>query len=122
MSASDKIIIKNASFPSFVGILEHEKKERQDILIDLEIYTDTREAGISDNIEKATDYSAVHNDIKSIIHSRHFNLIESIAGEIGEMVLNKYHAEKVMVRVKKPGALKEAGVKYTAVEIVRERP
>jgi dihydroneopterin aldolase len=117
----DKIILSNARFSALVGILDHEKENTQDIFIDLEIGTDTREAGFSDTIDDALDYSLIHRELETIIKSRHFNLIESIAEEVSAMILGTFNADSVLVRVKKPEAMKHLGVEYAAVEIVRYR-
>jgi 7,8-dihydroneopterin aldolase/epimerase/oxygenase len=121
MASKDKIILSNARFSALVGILDHEKENEQDIFIDLEIRKETRKAGLSDNIEDADDYSRMHHELGNIIGSRHFNLIESIAQETAAMILDKFNADSVLVRVKKPEALKHLGVEYAAVEIVRYR-
>lgn len=121
MMSEDKIILCNARYSARVGIYDHEKESKQDIFIDLEIRKNTGKAGLSDNIEDTVDYSDIHRRLGGIIDSRHFNLIESIAEETAAMILGSVDAESVLVRVKKPEAMKRLDVEHAAVEIVRYR-
>ncbi len=121
MAGKDKIILRNARFSALVGILDHEKTNKQDIFIDLEVRADTGKAGLSDRIEDSEDYSKMQCELKTLIESRHFNLIETIAEESAAIILGKFNADSVLVRVKKPEAMKQFHVEYAAVEIVRYR-
>ncbi len=121
MAGKDKIILKNARFSALVGILDHEMENQQDIFMDLEIRKDTRRAGLSDSIEDAEDYTAIHRELAALIESRHFNLIESIAEEAAARILDIFNPDSVLIRIKKPGAMKQLGVEYAAVEIERYR-
>ncbi len=115
----DKITIKNAPFSCFIGILDHEKKRKHKIFIDLELYTDILQASRSDNINYAIDYTAVYEEIGKTVEAKQYNLIETLAEAIAGKILKKFDVKKIMVRIKKPRALQHRDVEYTAVEITR---
>ena len=117
----DKIIIKGARFSCSIGVSVEERSKKQKIVIDVELFLSARKAAKTDNIKYAVNYSEVHDLIKSLVESKKYNLIEAMAENIAEEILNKFPVKKVLVRVKKPEALSNKNVKYAAVEITRNK-
>lgn len=116
----DKIILKDMSFYGYHGLLKEENILGQKFFIDIEIETDTREAGINDDFTKTINYAEVYEITKKFAEDKKFNLIEALAENIANEILNKFKmANSVMVRIRK----KEAPVKgifdYMGVEIRR---
>ena len=62
---TDQIEIKNLLLRTIIGINEEERRNRQDVLINLILYADTRSAGVSDEIADAVNYRTI---TKRIIH------------------------------------------------------
>ncbi|MCB9160247.1 MAG: dihydroneopterin aldolase [Caldilineaceae bacterium] len=52
----DQVFIRNLLVRGIVGINPDERKNRQDILVNVVMWTDTRAAGASDAIEDAVNY------------------------------------------------------------------
>jgi len=113
----DKIIIKNAKFLCNVGVTEEERKEKQKIIVDVELYFDMKD--ITDSIENTIDYSEVNKKIKELIEKKGYNLIETLAKEIADSVLKNFNTEKVHIIVKKLNAIPDA--EYAGVEMTREK-
>lgn len=116
----DKIILKDMSFYGYHGLLKEENILGQKFFIDIEIETDTRKAGINDDFTKTINYAEVYEITRKFVEDKKFNLIEALAENIANEILNKFKiAYSVMVRVRK----KEAPVKgifdYMGVEIRR---
>lgn len=115
----DKIIIRDLLLRSIIGVTEAERKDRQDILINLTLFTDTRAAGASDDIADAVNYRTVTKRvIKHVEESADF-LVEKLANDIARLLLTEFDLSRAIVRVEKPGALR-----FTAsvgVEIDRSR-
>lgn len=115
----DKIIIRNLLLRGIIGINPEERVKEQDILINLVIYTDVRTAAASDNIEDAVNYKAITKRvIKHVEESSDF-LVEKLVTDIARIVVMEFSAERVMVRVEKPTALRFA--ESVGIEIERTR-
>jgi 7,8-dihydroneopterin aldolase/epimerase/oxygenase len=113
----DKIIIKNAKYLCNVGITKEERKGKQEIIIDIELYFNIKD--ITDFIESTINYSEVNKKIKVVIGNKEYNLIETLANEIADSILKNFKVTKVNITVKKPKAIENAD--YTAIEITREK-
>jgi len=116
----DKITIKNASFLCNIGITEEERKEAQEIFINIKIFFDTRKSAQTDNIKNTIDYFQVYNGLKKLVENKPYNLVETIAQDSADYILNNYPAQKVKISVKKPGAIL-GRVQHAGVKITRER-
>ena len=117
----DKITIKDASFLCNIGTTPQERIKKQEILIDIEMFSDFRKTIKKDNIDYALNYSKVHDSLKNVVEKNKYSLIETMAENIAKQILNKFSIKKILVRVKKPAALSTKNVKYVAVEIAREK-
>ena len=117
----DKIIIKEARFLCNIGVSQKERKKKQEIIIDIELFSNIKKASKTDNIRHAVNYSEVYDLIKNIVGRKKYKLIEAMAENVAKEILNKFSVKKMLVRIKKPEALANRNVKYTAVEIIRKK-
>jgi D-erythro-7,8-dihydroneopterin triphosphate epimerase len=115
--ASDLIFIRDLQVRCIVGIDEWERKERQDVLIHLTLYTDLSRAGQTDALEDTIDYRALKKQILRVVENSRFRLIEALAESIARECLKQPKIERVGVVVEKPGALRFA--RTVGVEIIR---
>lgn len=115
----DQIHIKDLSLRTIIGINDEERRNRQDVLINIVLYADTRAAGASDAITDAVNYRTLTKQIIQRVETSSFNLVEKLAAEIAALCLEDPRVEAVDVRVEKPGALRFA--RSVGVEIHRER-
>ncbi|OGE20198.1 MAG: dihydroneopterin aldolase [Candidatus Dadabacteria bacterium RIFCSPHIGHO2_12_FULL_53_21] len=102
------IKIENLRLRTVVGIFEWEKKVKQDIVINIEIEFDGREAVEKDDIAFTVDYKSITKRIISEVEGREFNLIERIAGDVVSIILEDGRVSKATAKVDKPGALRFA--------------
>lgn len=116
---SDRIQIKDLLLRTIIGINEEERRNRQDVLINIILYADTRAAGASDEIEDAVNYRTITKRVIKRVEESSFNLVERMAAEIAAICLEDPRVEAVDVRVEKPGALRFA--RSVGVEIHRAR-
>lgn len=114
----DRIRICDLLVRCILGINESERREKQDVLINLAIYTDLRKAGKSDRIEDTVDYRALKKRILAMAESSQFHLEEGLADAVAELCLGQQGVRRVDVRVEKPNALRFA--RSVAVEITRK--
>jgi 2-amino-4-hydroxy-6-hydroxymethyldihydropteridine diphosphokinase len=116
---ADQIQIKDLLLRAVIGVNDEERRDRQDVLINLTLYTDTRAAGASDALADAVNYRAIAKRIIHLVENSQFYLVEKLAAEIAALCLEDQRVERVAVRVEKPGALRFA--RSVGVEIERTR-
>ena len=116
----DKIIIRDLLLRGIVGIKPDERKNQQDILLNLVIYADIRPAAESDSIDDAVNYRSITKRIIQHVESSSDYLVEKLVTDISRLVLAEFPAvQRVQVRVEKPGALRFA--RSVGIEIERTR-
>ncbi|MHB9036299.1 MAG: dihydroneopterin aldolase [Armatimonadota bacterium] len=113
----DKVHIRDIALQCVIGIFEHERHEKQDVVISVTLHTDLRAAGRTDNFEKTIDYKAVKQRIVSLVEGSSYFLIEALADAIARACLEFDRVDRVDVTVEKPGALRFA--RTVGVEISR---
>jgi FolB domain-containing protein len=119
MSTTDRILIKDLMLRCVLGLSEEERREKQDVLINLVLWTDLRPAAASDSIENAVDYSALKKRIITLVEGSQYHLAETLADRIASLCLEEIAVQQVQVTVEKPTALRFAH--SVGVEIIRRR-
>lgn len=119
MSSRDRILIRDLRLRGIVGINDWEREKEQDILVNLTVFTDTRAAGRSDEIGDSINYRTLTKAVIDYVAASNHFLVEALAERIARIAVVEHGAERVIVRVEKPGALRFAA--SVGVEIDRER-
>ncbi|MDP3744126.1 MAG: dihydroneopterin aldolase [Methylotenera sp.] len=114
----DRICICNLYIRCILGLNQEERREKQDVVINLTIYTDLRAAGKSDQLEDTVDYRALKKRILVMVEDSHYYLAEALAEAVASLCLDHPRVARVDVRLDKPHALRFA--QSVAVEITRE--
>ena len=115
---ADEIHIDELHLRAIIGINGEERRDRQDLLISLVLFVDTRTAGRTDNIADApVNYRTLTKRVITLVDESGFHLIERLAEEVAGLCLEEPAVERVRVEVRKPGALRFA----KSVGIVIER-
>jgi dihydroneopterin aldolase len=70
------------------GVLPEERLRAQPFEVDLDIETDLRPAGLSDNLADTIDYGALSEAVASLIGGAHADLLEHLAERIAAKVLD----------------------------------
>ncbi len=115
----DKIIISDLAVFCRVGVPDEERARPQRLLISLEMLRDLSSAAASDDLTKTIDYDAVSRRLLGFSEGRSWKLIETLAADIADMVLNEFAADIVSVEVKK-FIIPEA--RHVAVHLTRAAP
>ena len=115
----DKVIIKDLLARGIIGVNDWERKRPQDILINLTIFTDTKRAAETDNINDCVNYSTISKKVIAHAETSQRLTVEALANDLAKLCLAEDRAQKVIVRVEKPGAVRFA--RYVGVEIERSR-
>lgn len=105
----DRIVIEDLLVRGIVGINPEERVDRQDIVIGVTMWVDTRKAAASDDIVDAVNYRTVTKRIIDHVESGAPQLVERLADEIASLCLDADdRVHRVEVSVRKPGALRFA--------------
>ena len=116
---TDTIFLTELKIETIVGIWEWERKIRQTVSIDLEMGADIRRAAASDDIEDTLNYKGVAKRVQQFVADSAFQLVETMAEKIAEIILAEFDVPWVQVRVNKPGAIR--GARDVGVLIRREK-
>ena len=117
--AGDTIFLHDLRVEAVVGIWEWERRIRQWVSIDLEMGGDVRRAAAADRIEATLNYKAVAKRVQQFVAESSYQLVETLAQKIAELVLAEFDVPWVRVKVSKPGAIR--GARDVGVVIRRER-
>lgn len=115
----DRIIIRDLRVRCIIGINDDERRDKQDVIINISLYADLSKAGRSDRTEDTIDYRAVKKRILNMAESSHYYLIEALAEAVADLCLHNPAVNEVTVTVDKPYALRFA--QSVGVEITRKR-
>ncbi len=115
----DRIHIEDLLLRCVIGIREWERKEKQNVNLNITLYADLSRACGSDVFDDTVDYVTIKKKIIKRVENSSFKLIERLAQEVADACLEDARVRKVNVRLSKPGALRFA--KTVSVEITRTR-
>ena len=104
----DIIYIKDLRVKTIIGIFDWERKVKQEVSIDLEMTFDCKRAAKTDAIEDTIDYKKITKGIIKFVEESEFQLQETLAEGIADLVKNEYKVDSLKLRVSKPGALRHA--------------
>ena len=115
----DYIEIKDLLLRTVIGVNADERLNRQDVVINITLFTDTRTAGRSDELSDTVNYRDVTKQVISLVEGSQFLLVEKLAEEIARLCLENVRVQRVRVSVEKPGAVRFA--RSVGVTIERSR-
>jgi FolB domain-containing protein len=115
----DKLVINDLLLRGIVGLNDWEREKKQDILINLTVFVDTRTAAESDDVQDSLNYRTLTKAIIRYVEDSSHYLVESLATAIAKIAIVEFEAEGIRVRVEKMGALRFA--RSVGVEIERRR-
>jgi len=115
----DTILIKDLLLRCIIGVNESERKEKQDVVINLVLWADLVKGAETDDIGQTVDYKQITKEIIRLVDKSEYYLIETLADRIAQTCLQHKQIERVQVTVEKPGALRFA--RSVGVEVFRER-
>lgn len=115
--AADTVFIEDLRIETIIGIYDWEREIRQIVSIDLEMATDNSKAAATENIDDALNYKAVAKRLIQFVEESEFQLVETMAERISEIVLNEFKVPWMRLKLSKPGAV--TGSKAVGVIIER---
>ncbi|MEP4485972.1 MAG: dihydroneopterin aldolase [Halioglobus sp.] len=104
----DTVYIKGLKADAVIGVYDWERDIRQTLVLDLTLASDNRAAAATDGIAEAVDYDAISKRVLAYVAASEFQLIETLAERVAEIVLTEFNIPWLRLHVGKPGAVAEA--------------
>jgi 7,8-dihydroneopterin aldolase/epimerase/oxygenase len=104
------------------GVFDHERRDGQRFVVDLELGVDTAPAAASDDLRDTIDYGSLVDDVKAAVEGDPVDLIETLATRIAGVCLLDARVEWAKVTVHKPDAPIQATFADVQLTITRHRP
>ncbi len=115
----DRILISDLAARCIIGVNDEERREKQDVLINLSLYADLSRACKSDRFGDTVDYRNMKKRIVNMVEESRYYLVEALAEAVADICLSDPKVTEAKVRVEKPSALRFA--RTVGVEIIRSR-
>lgn len=116
----DIIRIDNLEVYAYHGVYDEEKEKGQYFYVNAELYTNTRKAGMNDDLDTSTNYGTVCDFIHDFMTKHTYDLIETVAEQLAQALLLEFKLVKsVLLEIRKPHAPIEKEFESVSVEIER---
>ena len=97
----DRILIEGFKVEAHVGVPDEERNRLQPVVMDIELGLNLQPAAEQDRVEYTVDYAAVTREVAQLLGSNSFRLVEALAQEAAQRVLDKFKPTHVRIRVRK---------------------
>ena len=104
----DIIFLRNLKIDTIVGIYDWERRIKQPVILDLEMATDIKKAAATDRIDDTLNYKAVAKRVISFVEDSEFELVETLAERIAEIIVNEFEVPWLRLSLNKIGAIRGA--------------
>lgn len=112
-----KIKINNIQLFGYHGHGETEKSSGQLFEIDIEV-SPVYDTPISDKLDNTVDYTLLYEEVTTIFSERRYNLIEYLANEISNTIINKFNVNTCKVVIRKPNAPIKGDFDSVEIEVI----
>ena len=118
---TDRIVLTGLRVRGRHGVLEHERRDGQDFLVDVTVWIDLDTAARTDQLADTLDYGALALRVAEIVGGPPRDLIEAVATEVAEDVMTDARVHAAEVTIHKPSAPIPLTFADVAVTVRRSR-
>ncbi|WP_415897525.1 dihydroneopterin aldolase [Neptuniibacter sp. QD72_48] len=104
----DLVYIRELEVETVIGIYDWEREIRQRVNLDLDMGTDIRQAANTEDVDNTLNYKTVSDRLIEFIEQSEFQLVETMAEQIAEIVMTEFGVKWLRLRLGKPGAVPQA--------------
>ena len=104
----DIIYLHDLRIDTVIGVFDWERRVRQTVILDLDMAADIRHAAASDDLADTLNYKAVGKRLIEFVGHSDFQLVETLAERIAELVIAEFGVPWLRLRVNKQGAVRGA--------------
>jgi dihydroneopterin aldolase len=121
-AAADRISLLGLRVFGRHGVLDHERRDGQEFVVDAVLWVDTRPAAATDDLSLTVDYSGVADRLAAVVSGEPVALIETLAARLATACLTADEAvREVEITVHKPHAPLIQSLRDVTVTIRRSR-
>jgi dihydroneopterin aldolase/2-amino-4-hydroxy-6-hydroxymethyldihydropteridine diphosphokinase len=115
--SKDHIVLTGLKISCIIGIFEWERKQKQDVIIDLKFPCDARKASLKDAITEAVDYKKIAKAVIAFVENSQYQLVETLAERLAQLLIEKFDLVEIDLSVSKPAAIR--GSQNVGIQIHR---
>ena len=121
-SPVDRIRLTGLRIFAHHGVLDFERENGQEFIVDLDIAVDLAPAAASDDVTKTIHYGELAEAVYAAVQADTVDLIETVAERVAAIALGYERALQVTVTIHKPAAPITVPFGDVSVTITRSRP
>lgn len=114
----DIVFIEGLQVDAVIGVYDWEKTQQQPLVFDVQMFTDIQGAAADDDLRQTLNYAVVAERIREYVSATQFELVETLAEKLAQLLLAEFAMAEVQIRLSKPQAVPGANV---GVQIRRAR-
>ena len=119
--ALDRVALRGLRVRGRHGVLDHERRDGQDFVIDAVLGLDTRPAAAGDDLSRTVDYSVLARRLAEVVGGEPVRLIETLAERLAGVCLAEPEVVTAEITVHKPQAPLPQEFSDVTVTILRRR-
>ncbi len=104
----DIIYIKDLRIETVIGVYAWERQLKQTVVLDLDLGSDIRAAAQSDAVADTLNYKDVTKAVTAFVEASRYQLVESLAEGVAELILRDFRVPWLRLRLNKRGAVRGA--------------
>ncbi len=104
----DIVFIEQLSVITTIGVYDWEQTIEQKLVFDIEMGWDNRAAARSDDVNDCLSYADISEAVINHVEGQRFALVERVAEEVADLLLTRFNAPWVRIKLSKPGAVARA--------------
>jgi dihydroneopterin aldolase len=102
------VYISELRIETVIGVYDWERDIQQTVVVDLEMSAANERAALEDNLVFTLDYGAIAASITAFVEASSYQLLESLAEAIADLVMTDFGVQQLKLKLGKPGAVKNA--------------
>ncbi|MBV7434380.1 dihydroneopterin aldolase [Cardiobacteriaceae bacterium TAE3-ERU3] len=116
----DTIFINDLAVTTLIGILPHERVQKQKLILDVSLTTDFATAAESDDMRDGISYAEIADTIVEFATEAEYGLLERFGQELINRLFSDFPAKSIELKITKPGAV--AHTRNIGIHMQRQRP
>ena len=113
------VFVKDFVIKEIIGIHKHEKERKQKIKFNIVMDVDKNIVPDEKDIGSIIDYEKITNNLQSLVRSKKYNFLESLAEDSFKEIFKDKRINSVKIKIEKPDAIKNAN--SVGVEVFKTR-
>jgi len=95
------IHIQDLTIPAIIGTKKSERKIKQSLIFNIELFLDPKKIGKSDKLKDTIDYQKVIQTTRSFVAKTQYFLLEKLGSKLTDQLLKKYQPLGLKIRIQK---------------------